>query len=474
MASKEQVHSRDTSTAKQRPPQHAAQAFETVDWLHHPATIVQRAARTPGSLTPEDVLRLQRTVGNRASLQLPGVGRTGPEAGAGIVRAALLGQRRPRAGSEAPVQRQEEEEEPLQSMALRRREPDDEKEIRAMPDIQRVGLMVQRSDGDKREEFETRLGRIKTVDDLIGFFTEQGQQALSGGRLKWEDVSSCSGTTQLVAEYFLGKERGIKEYVAAQSIDDRGTLTVDNSGAVANQWKEAKRGVAIINTSFGSAHEFSIVVSGGRFSMYQGWASEYAIVPVDKAKQNVNRVWSRPLDELEPFLENMTKEGQDKTEIFGPVLAPTERFAAATYTYRFVKIEDTTSKEVPQLIKKKKWSWGGCYITTACLEARGLPDNCDELTTLRRFRDGYMRGLESGDALIRLYYDIAPQIVAAIAARQDAKKVYEHLYSVIQTCVEHVKSGSNEKALAIYVEMVKKLTRQYCPHLLPDALRSAA
>ena len=96
-------------------------------------------------------------------------------------------------------------------------------------------------------------------------------------------------------------------------------------------------------------------------------------------------------------------------------------------------------------------------MTTACVSARGLPDDCDELTILRQFRDGYMRGLQEGDTLIDLYYDIAPQVVAAINAQENAKQVYDHLYSVIRTCVEHIKNGRNEQALGIYVEMVQKL-----------------
>lgn len=30
----------------------------------------------------------------------------------------------------------------------------------------------------------------------------------------------------------------------------------------------------------------------------------------------------------------------------------------------------------------------GCYLTSACVNAKGLPDDCEELTVLRNFRDG--------------------------------------------------------------------------------------
>jgi hypothetical protein len=139
MPSKEQAHSRDKTTAKQRPTQHEGPDSEILDWVNQPATIVQRAVLAPGSLTPEDVLRLQRTVGNRALLRLSGAGGPTPEPGAGAVRAALRGQRRPGAGSQRTVQRQEEDEELLQMQPLQRQELDEEEVLQAKTDIQRVG-----------------------------------------------------------------------------------------------------------------------------------------------------------------------------------------------------------------------------------------------------------------------------------------------------------------------------------------------
>jgi hypothetical protein len=150
----------------------------------------------------------------------------------------------------------------------------------------------------------------------------------------------------------------------------------------------------------------------------------------------------------------------------GYILKDHNKHMSEKKTIEAIRVQGNPGSVNLEIPFKKKT---GCFITTACTSARGLPDDCDELTTLRQFRDGYMRGLERGNALIDLYYDIAPQVVAAIGAQENAKQVYDHLYSVIRACVEHIKNGRNERALAIYVEMVKKLTRQYCPHLLPAA-----
>ena len=40
---------------------------------------------------------------------------------------------------------------------------------------------------------------------------------------------------------------------------------------------------------------------------------------------------------------------------------------------------------------------GGCYLTTACVVAKNLPDDCEELTALRNFRDTYLRNHENGE-----------------------------------------------------------------------------
>ncbi len=47
------------------------------------------------------------------------------------------------------------------------------------------------------------------------------------------------------------------------------------------------------------------------------------------------------------------------------------------------------------------------FLTTACLQAAGLPDNCKELQTLRRFRDEYVSRLPNGSAILSHYLNVA-------------------------------------------------------------------
>lgn len=89
-----------------------------------------------------------------------------------------------------------------------------------------------------------------------------------------------------------------------------------------------------------------------------------------------------------------------------------------------------------------------CYLTTACCEYMGLPDDCEELTILRVFRDSLP------ESLVKEYYRIAPAIVSKI---KNNVAYLQYIYGVVQSCVKDIKSCNRISALNRYVEMVNKL-----------------
>lgn len=106
----------------------------------------------------------------------------------------------------------------------------------------------------------------------------------------------------------------------------------------------------------------------------------------------------------------------------------------------------------------------GCFLTTACCEFYGLPDDCAELTTLRSFRDGYMMRMPNGEAEIAEYYSVAPRICCAIDSQSEEcrKYEYEDIYrNTIIPCVKHIREGRNEEAYFLYKDMVQKLKCKY-------------
>ncbi len=106
---------------------------------------------------------------------------------------------------------------------------------------------------------------------------------------------------------------------------------------------------------------------------------------------------------------------------------------------------------------------GCCYITTACVNYMGLPDDCEELTVLRYFRDTYLMNKENGKELINRYYVQSPVILNNIRNRyrEEEERILLGLYSVIKDCVNAIKQGNNEYAFETYCDMVIKLNQKY-------------
>lgn len=90
---------------------------------------------------------------------------------------------------------------------------------------------------------------------------------------------------------------------------------------------------------------------------------------------------------------------------------------------------------------------GGCFLTTACCEYKGLPDNCEELQTLREFRDTYVP-----EFLVVEYYKTAPAITKMLDDKQ-----LEYIYGVVCECVRDIKQGRKESALNRYTNMFTEL-----------------
>lgn len=105
---------------------------------------------------------------------------------------------------------------------------------------------------------------------------------------------------------------------------------------------------------------------------------------------------------------------------------------------------------------------GGCFITTACIMAMGLPDDCYELTVLRGFRDNYLKNRENGAQDIADYYRNAPQIVESISNRNDADQIWRDIYQdMVCLCIQHIEAHEFEKAYKLYKSFTIRLRKEY-------------
>jgi len=111
--------------------------------------------------------------------------------------------------------------------------------------------------------------------------------------------------------------------------------------------------------------------------------------------------------------------------------------------------------------KKTKSKKSGCYITTSCCEAMHLPDDCHELQTLRKFRDGFVSMNQSGRELIEEYYRISQPIIDAINATNDGSIIFRSLYSEIEEIVSLIDNNKPQEAYQYYYDMTMRLKKKY-------------
>ena len=105
-----------------------------------------------------------------------------------------------------------------------------------------------------------------------------------------------------------------------------------------------------------------------------------------------------------------------------------------------------------------------CFLTTACIRAKQLPDDCEELQTLRAYRDSYLSDRAGGKDDIARYYEIAPKIVDAIDRLPDAQARWNSMYDqLVVPCVSMILDGRNEEAYRLYRDTVLSLETEFLP-----------
>lgn len=90
-----------------------------------------------------------------------------------------------------------------------------------------------------------------------------------------------------------------------------------------------------------------------------------------------------------------------------------------------------------------------CYLTTACVEYKGLADNCDELETLRELRT-WMLTNSKGKSLVEEYKKRAPMLVKKIKQSPNKELLLEYCYENVLTAVNLVKQNELSAAMNHY------------------------
>lgn len=100
----------------------------------------------------------------------------------------------------------------------------------------------------------------------------------------------------------------------------------------------------------------------------------------------------------------------------------------------------------------------GCFLTTAACGTVGLADDCWELRTLRRFRDGWLKFQPGGKQDIETYYNTAPGIVDAVSARPDATTIWLSVYwrHIVPSAIA-ARFGLRKTARRLYSAMMHRM-----------------
>ena len=103
----------------------------------------------------------------------------------------------------------------------------------------------------------------------------------------------------------------------------------------------------------------------------------------------------------------------------------------------------------------------GCYLTEAAVTYKGLADDCDELMTLRKFRDSYLAFQDGGQEEIESYYKMAPQIVAKLEEHPNREEILESIWSeLVLPCVSLIKAGEDQACHQLYKTYTLELSQK--------------
>lgn len=156
--------------------------------------------------------------------------------------------------------------------------------------------------------------------------------------------------------------------------------------------------------------------------------------------------FGRHLDRDKRMEEEGTDIYDEIRESVGPVndIGDLDRYNAAVEEHE---------QQQEEIRERQRNNNGWCYLTTACTQFRGLPDNCLELTVLRRFRDDVLMQTPDGKKAVSEYYEFAPLIVKKILERGDAHEIFEEIYGVVVQTVRNIESEKFEEAFRSYKDM---------------------
>ena len=117
--------------------------------------------------------------------------------------------------------------------------------------------------------------------------------------------------------------------------------------------------------------------------------------------------------------------------------------------------------KIQRVVTPREARDNNCFLTTACVNYYGLPDNCYQLKTLRKFRDTYLLVSKETKGLVNQYYSIAPRLVELLETDNDKSSMYQKIFERINTACNEIELGNYRKAKAVYQNAVLYLLNHF-------------
>ena len=103
-----------------------------------------------------------------------------------------------------------------------------------------------------------------------------------------------------------------------------------------------------------------------------------------------------------------------------------------------------------------------CYISSACVYAKDLPDDCYELTILRKYRDQLVAEDPAIRSVVEEYYQNAPGLIHLIEDQPNRMEIYEYIYNeLVMKSVQHLINGDIAAAINQYKTVYMELKDKY-------------
>ncbi len=313
-------------------------------------------------------------------------------------------------------------------------------------------------DGQRQQRIEE--WKQKSISRLQEFGTESFSTAIFGQYEQILDLSGCSETADNLCSYIVGSEvlDTAPETIYGRQANNNRIKDKFEEFAEPEKKMNPKNLLKYVETKQDNylfrcsikdpSHHFTILKINSSYDFYESdYNNSLEIINVFGDNPGETRA-NLSLIELNQHLVKMyerinttyVKDGE-----FNIGSAPTVHF-----------VPRPISTENPGARTQSK-----CYITTACVTVKNLPDDCEELTVLREFRDRYILQKENGERLVEIYYTHSPEIVRQIDAEKNPLEIYQELYAIIRHCVYLIKREEYELAFQLYVSMVLKLKDEY-------------